>query len=218
LLFSAVFFADFFINSDANATNCMRIMRNKQYSRHSCLIRIIRVGMALTKKQKEQIVKKLAEDIQNAKSFVISDYNGLTVNDTQELRQKAKEQGVKFQAVKKTLLKLALEQAKVEGLDPKELEGSLSIAMGLEDEVAPAKVVAEFAKEHEEVKILSGMLDSKLMTQEEVIALSKIPSKEELLAKVVGSINAPVSGFVNVLAGNLRGLVNVLNGIKDAKA
>jgi len=173
--------------------------------------------MALTKQQKEQIVKSLVEDIQNAKSFVISDYNGLTVNDTQELRQKAKDQGVKFQAVKKTLLNLALEQAKVEGIDPKQLEGSLSIALGLEDEVAPAKIVAEFAKEHEEVKILSGMLDSKLMSQEEVMALSKIPSKDELLAKVVGSINAPVSGFVNVLAGNLRGLVNVLNSIKDAK-
>ncbi len=173
--------------------------------------------MALTKQQKEQLVKKLIENIKNSKSFVISDFTGLTVNDTQELRKQCKEQGVKFNAVKKTLLTLALAELKIEGIEPKELEGGLAIALGNEDEIAPAKILANFSKKHEEVKILTGVLDSKVLNQEEVIALSKIPSKDELLAKVVGSINAPVSGFVNVLAGNLRGLVNVLNSIKDAK-
>ena len=174
--------------------------------------------MALSKQKKEQIVKNLTEDLQAAKSFVIADYNGLTVNDTQELRQKAKDQGVKVRAVKKTLLEFALEKAEVQGIEPKKLEGSLAVVLGMEDEVAPAKILAEFAKDHEQVKMLVGFLDDKLLSQEETVALSKIPSKDELLAKVVGSINAPVSGFVNVLAGNLRGLVNVLTGIKESKA
>lgn len=173
--------------------------------------------MALSKQQKETIVKELIEDIKNSKSFVISDYDGLTVNDMQELRSKAKEQGVKMKAIKKTLLRLVFEKAEVEGINTKELEGSLAIALGMEDEIAPAKIVAEFAKDHEEVKILTGSLDSKILSQDEIMALSKIPSRDELLAKVVGSLNAPVSGFVNVLAGNIRGLVNVLNGIKDTK-
>ncbi|MFZ5365343.1 MAG: 50S ribosomal protein L10 [Patescibacteria group bacterium] len=174
--------------------------------------------MALTKQQKEQRVKLLVEDLEKSKSIIISDLNGLTVNDTQELKKQAKALGVKMKAIKKTLLRLALEQARIEGIDAKALAGSLVVAMGIEDEVAPAKILAEFAKTHEQVKILTGYLDNKVLTQTEAIALSKIPSKDELLAKVVGSLNAPVSGFVNVLAGNLRGLLNVLNGIRDAKS
>jgi large subunit ribosomal protein L10 len=174
--------------------------------------------MPLSKQRKEEIVKTLFEDIQNSKSFVIADYTGLTVNDTQELKEKANEQAVKIQAIKKTLLSLVLEKAQIQGINPKELEGSLAIALGLEDEVAPAKVVAEFSKDHEQMEILTGLLDSKILSREEITALSKIPSKDELLAKLVGSLNSPISGLANVLAGNLRGLVNVLNAIKDAKA
>jgi large subunit ribosomal protein L10 len=143
--------------------------------------------------------------------------NGLTVNDTSQLRQKSRENNIKLQSIKKTLLKKALEQVKMKNLDPKSLEGSLAISLGMQDEVAPAKVVAEFAKTHEQVKILAGALEDKILSQDEVIALSKIPSKEELLAKLVGSVNAPISGLVNLLAGNLRGLVNVLNAVKDVK-
>lgn len=174
--------------------------------------------MPLNKQRKEEIVKTLFEDIQNSKSFVIADYTGLTVNDTQELKEKANEQAVKIQAIKKTLLRLVLEKAQIQGINPKELEGSLAIALGLEDEVAPAKVVAEFSKDHEQMEILTGLLDSKILSREEIMALSKIPSKDELLAKLVGSLNSPISGLANVLVGNLRGLVNVLNAIKDAKA
>jgi len=174
--------------------------------------------MPLNKQRKEEIVKTLFEDIQNSKSFVIADYTGLTVNDTQELKEKANEQAVKIQAIKKTLLRLVLEKAQIQGINPKELEGSLAIALGLEDEVAPAKVVAEFSKDHEQMEILTGLLDSKILSREEIMALSKIPSKDELLAKLVGSLNSPISGLANVLVGNLRSLVNVLNAIKDAKA
>ncbi|HUT21993.1 MAG TPA: 50S ribosomal protein L10 [Candidatus Bipolaricaulota bacterium] len=173
--------------------------------------------MPLSKEQKEKIVSELVENLKIAKSFVISDLNGLTVNDTSQLRQKSRENNIKLQSIKKTLLKKALEQVKKEGLDPLSLEGSLAISLGMQDEVAPAKVIAEFAKTHEQVKILAGALEDKILSQEEVVALSKIPSKEELLAKLVGGINAPISGFVNVLAGNLRGFVNVLNALKDVK-
>jgi len=103
-------------------------------------------------------------------------------------------------------------------LDPRKFEGRVAVVFGYEDEVAPAKIVAEFQKEHEDkVGFIAGILENKLLNAEEVSALSKLPSKRELYAKIVGSINAPVSGFVNVLAGNIRGLVNVLKAVEEKK-
>ena len=103
-------------------------------------------------------------------------------------------------------------------VDTKVFEGSPAVVLGLQDEVAPAQIVAKFAKSHEIVHMFGGMLEGQAIDSTKVTELSKLPSKDELLAKMVGSLNAPISGFVNVLAGNLRGLVSVLNNIKDAKA
>ena len=83
--------------------------------------------------------------------------------------------------------------------------------------MAPAKILEQFSKTNGAVKIIGGVIERKFITAAEVIALAKLPSKQELLAKLVGTINAPISGFVNVLAGNLRGFVQVLNAIKDQK-
>lgn len=113
----------------------------------------------------------------------------------------------------------AFEGEKIENLDPRKFEGRIATIFGYEDEVAPAKILADFQKEHEEkVDFVAGILENKLLNSEEVKALAKLPSKAELYAKIVGSINAPVSSFVNVLAGNIRNLVNVLKAVEEKKA
>ncbi|MCB9799045.1 50S ribosomal protein L10 [Candidatus Nomurabacteria bacterium] len=173
--------------------------------------------MAKTRQQKQETAERLQTGIASAKSVVFANYQGLTVSAMEELRSKCREQGIEVLAAKKTLVKRALADNGMD-VDIKAFEGSVAAFMGMSDEVAPAKVVNDFAKTNELVTIFGGVLEGAYIQQEKVKALASLPSKEELYAKIVGSINAPVSGFVNVLAGNLRGLVTALNAIKDQKA
>ncbi len=174
--------------------------------------------MAKSRKQKELTLGDLTEQLGKAKSVVFADMKGLTVKDATAFRNKARKENVGVLVAKKTLMRLAFKEAGYDGVDPSALQGSLVLVTGFDDEVAPAKLAAEFAKDHEALKIVAGVLERKLVDAASITALSKLPSKQELIAKLVGSINAPLSGFVNVLAGNLRGLVNVMNAIKDQKA
>lgn len=168
-----------------------------------------------TKDQKKNIVKDLAEKIKSSKSVVFSDFKGLKVKDMTSLRRELRKEGADMKVIKKTLIDLALKDAGVE-MDTKKFEGQIAVAVS-EDEVAAAKIIAKFAKANENIKIVGGILGVKELAKEEVLALAKLPSKEDLLAKLVGTLNAPVSGFVNVLAGNLRGLVTVLKAVADKK-
>ncbi|PIR94380.1 50S ribosomal protein L10 [Candidatus Falkowbacteria bacterium CG10_big_fil_rev_8_21_14_0_10_39_11] len=172
--------------------------------------------MPKTKQQKEDLISLLTDKLGEAKSVVMVSYTGLNVPSTEELRNKCKDEQVEFLAVKKTLLKKVLNELK---FDDSELdyEGSLAVAFGREDEVAPAKILNDFSKDHNEIIFRGGIFESKVIGVEKVKMLAALPSKPELYAKIVGSLNAPISGFVNVMAGNLRGLVTVLNAIKDNK-
>lgn len=171
----------------------------------------------LTKLQKKEIIKELAEDIKNSKSVVFVDFKGMKVNDTRELKRELRAAKVGFKVSRKTLIDLAIKDAGIE-MEAKKIEGQIALAVSAEDEVAPAKIIDKFSKKNENLKIAGGILGTKVMSLEEVKALAKLPSKEELLAQLVGTLNAPISGFVNVLAGNLRGLVQVLKAIGDSKA
>ncbi len=173
--------------------------------------------MPKTKEQKKQIIDDLDEKLKNSKSLVFADYKGLTVVEAQELRKLAKQSGAEYVVAKKTLIQKAFDKTDIKDVDVTSMDGNIALMIGFEDEVSAAKVSSEFAKDHESLKMLGGVMENKYIDLAQVEALSKIPSKNELLAKLVGSINAPVSGFVNVLAGNLRGLVGVLNAIKDTK-
>ena len=173
--------------------------------------------MPKTRSQKEQIIENLAEKLAKFKSLVFTDYKGLTVKEASEIKKLCKKENTEYIVAKKTLIQLALEKTGLKDVDVKSLEGNVALIIGFEDEVAPAKIAASYAKGHKNLQMLGGIMENKFIDLEQVTALSKIPSKIELLAKLVGSINSPVSGFVNVLAGNIRGLVNVLNGIKDSK-
>lgn len=175
--------------------------------------------MAKTKGQKKAILDGLVEKISRSKSVVFAKFDALGVKENEELREKLREEGSEYQVAKKTLLELAFRDQKIEGLNPREFEGRVAAIFGYEDEVSPAKVLNDFKKNHEDkIDFVGGVLEGKFLATEEVAALAKLPSKQELYAKLVGSLNAPVSGFVNVLAGNLRGLVTVLKAIEEKKA
>jgi large subunit ribosomal protein L10 len=145
------------------------------------------------------------------------DYKGLKVNEISDLRSKLREKSVDFNVTKNTLFKIALTKKGI-AFDEKMFDQPMAVAFAFSDEVVSAKEITLFAKEHEALEIIGGLLNKQVIDKDMVMTLSKLPSKEELIAKAVGSIAAPLSGFVNVLAGNIRGLVNVLNGIKEAKS
>lgn len=174
--------------------------------------------MAISREKKEQVIKELKSDLQNAQVVIFTDYKGMGVNDLTVMRNKIRESGGTYMVAKKTLIKKAIEEEGIEGIDPGEMDGQVAVAFGMEDSVATTKAIYETYKETEKPGILLGYMDGNVLTQDQVIQLAKLPSREELLTQVVGSINAPLSGLVNVLHGNLRGLVYALNAIKEQKA
>lgn len=173
--------------------------------------------MAKTRAKKQSEVAVIAKGLKDAKSVVFADISKLKVADSTELRRKAKKENISIVTAKKTLLRVALKEAGITGVDADAFKGSVALILGLSDEIAPAKVFEAFRKDRENVALLGGLFQSRLMSVEEVKTLSKLPSKVELIARVLGSLNAPLTGLVNVLAGNLRGLVTVMNAIKDTK-
>lgn len=169
--------------------------------------------MAITKQKKAEIIKNLKEKLSSAKSTIFVNFHGLNVADTNKLRKQLRNQNAGYTVAKKSLIKLALKEQTIDGELPN-LEGEIGMAYG-GDQIAPAMEIANFAKDHKEsLKIIGGILEGKYLAVSEVLALSKIPPREVLLAKLVRSLNAPMSNLVSVLAGPMRGLVSVLGQIR----
>ncbi len=173
--------------------------------------------MAKTKEQKKKEVDKLKARLEEAKGVVFVDYRGLTVKEVEELRKNLRANKVDYLVAKKTLAKIALDESGQKDIDVKKLEGQMAIAFGLEDEVMPAKLLFTFAKEHQALKLLGGIVEGQYFEQEQIVSLAQLPTKKELLAQAVGSIKAPISGFVQVLRGNLQSLIYVLKAISESK-
>ncbi len=166
---------------------------------------------------KQKLVSELAAKLAKAKASFLADYRGLTVEQVNKLRGELRQAGVEYQVVKNTLLTLASKETPFECLSGF-LEGPTAIAIAGEDPVAPAKILAEFAKSNAKFELKGGALDGKALTVAEINALAELPSREVLLAKMLGSLNAPASNFVGVLAAVPRSLVQVLAAIQDKKA
>lgn len=178
--------------------------------------------MAITKQQKEQIISDLVDKIGKSKSMVFVNFDKVSVSEIEEFRKLCRENKIDYSVAKKTLLKIAMEKGGYNELDPLTFENGVGTLFGYDDEVAPAKIVDKFSKDHENLKMISGILSSNPSGQrylglDQMKALAKIPSKQELLAKLVGSLNSPISGFVGVLSGTLRSFVGVLNAVKESK-
>ena len=174
--------------------------------------------MPKTKQQKLETINSLGEGLKVAKAVVFANFQGLKVSEAEELRRECRKNDIQVIAAKKTLVKRACEDMGLKDINPKIFAGGVATFMALGDEISAARVVNNFAKTHDILKIFGGVMDGKFVDVSVVKSLANLPSKQELLARLVGSLNAPVSGFVNVLAGNLRGLVGVLNNIAKAKS
>lgn len=174
--------------------------------------------MAISRIKKEKVVKELSDNFANAQISVFTDYKGMNVKALTALRRKIKINDGLYTVAKKTLVNKALEAKKVEGLNLLNTDGQLGIGFGFNDAVSVSKVIYDSYKETQLPKILSGIMEGRVLTGDEIIQFAKLPSRQELLTKVVGSINAPVSGFVNVLSGTLRGFIYALNAISSKKS
>jgi large subunit ribosomal protein L10 len=171
--------------------------------------------MAITKEKKAEILQDLVDKFGRSKTVVFSDYRGLDVSSISDLRNKLREKGAEAKVAKKTLIKLAAKESNIGELGDDVMEGPVAVTFSYEDELSGLKVLFNFSKENENLKLLGGIIDGKIVSAEEIITLAKLPSKEELYAKFLGSLNSPVSGFVGVMGNLLGGFVRVVNAYKD---
>lgn len=172
--------------------------------------------MAINKDKKNTLVADLTELLTGAKTTVYAKYQGLTVAELQELRKAAREAGVKIKVVKNRLVRVAMGQIAVyKDTDTTGLTGQLLYAISDSDEVAPAKVLAEFAKKHSALALAGGFSnEGKTLSEDEIKALASMPSKNELIAQVVAQLLSPVTDSISGLTGGLSGIISGL----EAKA
>lgn len=171
--------------------------------------------MALTREQKEQAISSMDQEIAAATSVVFVSFDALTIVDVNELRDKLFESGSRMRVMPKRLLRLVMQQRGLE-FDPTTHTGQMAVIWG-SDAVAPAKVLYEFAKSHENLQLLAGSLEGETISLEQVKSLAQLPSKQELLGQLVGVLAGPMRGFASVLSGVPRNMVYVLSAIQEQK-
>ncbi len=167
--------------------------------------------------QKKTAVADLIEKLKNAQAGVLVDYRGLTVSEDTELRRKFREAGVDYTVVKNTLTRFAAKEVGLDELDDM-LHGPTSLAISDSDPVAPAKIISDFAKGNDKVEIKAGFLDGKVISLDEIKTLASTPSRETLIAKIMGSLNAPVSNLVRTLQALVDNGVEPADIVIDAPA
>lgn len=170
-----------------------------------------------TLKAKEAIVAEVQEKFATAQSLILIDYRGVSVAQDTELRNQFRAAGVEYKVIKNEVIKRAANNLEFENLDAL-LQGPTSVAYSAEDAVAPAKIIAKFIKDTDKMSVKGGVLEGKAIDAAMVDSLAKLPSKEELLAKMMGSLNAPVTGLVMTLSGVLSKFVRVLDAVKGTKS
>jgi large subunit ribosomal protein L10 len=171
----------------------------------------------MARAEKVAEVELLVDKMKRSHSLVLASYQGLSVERLTAFRAKCREKGVEFRVVKNRLARRAaadLDLASMENL----LKGPTGIAFGVGNIVDPAKVAIDFAKDNEKFVIKGGYLDGKVLSPKEVEALSKIPSRDELIGMIMRGFQAPLYGFVGVLSGSLRKLVGTLDAVAKKKA
>lgn len=171
--------------------------------------------MAKSRAKKQEEFATLLDRMQRMKSVIFSSYEGLTVPQVTKLRKELKAQGVDYQVVKKTLLARALTALGRTELSVDALQGGVALAFGFEDEVLPAKLLDTFRKEHKVVTFLGGFVQHTLYDGAAVERLAKLPSRQELIAKLLGTIQNPLRGFLQVSSGPMRGFARVLQAASE---
>ncbi|MDL2237490.1 50S ribosomal protein L10 [Christensenellaceae bacterium OttesenSCG-928-K19] len=166
--------------------------------------------------QKQQVVSEVADKMKRAQSIILLDYRGLTVDEVTNLRNQFRAAEVEYKVIKNNVLLRAANELGIEGAEDY-FKGPTAVAFGYNDPVAPAKILAKFVKDTKKTEIKGGVLDGKVIDAAGIDNLAKLPSKEELIAKMMGSMNAPITNFVGVLAAVPGSFVRALNAIREQK-
>lgn len=167
--------------------------------------------MALSRQKKEKILADLVAKMRDARGIVFARYSGVSVNNMNALRGKLRENNIEYKVSKKTLIRKAADQIGLKDIPKDILEGPIGVGMGMQDEVLAAKLLNDFAKQVNGIELMGGVLEGKFLDKKSVMNLANLPAKEILLAKLLGSMKAPVSGFYTVLYGVMRNFVGVLD-------
>lgn len=173
--------------------------------------------MQITREMKAERLAELEDLMAKQQVIVFTNYQGLKAKETDQVRLAVEPTEAKYLVTKNTLLRIALKNAGLD-IEAAAFDQPLACIFGLKDQVATAKAVVKIDKELESLEILGGIVDGQLVDEAAIRTLATLPGREELLAKLVGTIAAPMSGFVSVLSGNMRGLVSVLHQYEQKKA
>jgi large subunit ribosomal protein L10 len=171
----------------------------------------------MARPEKVAEVQAITERLQSAQSLVLADFTGLTVHQMTDFRAQCREKNIDCRVVKNRLAMIAADNADLAFLKD-HLTGPTALIMGSESQVDPAKLVVEFAKDNEKMTVKGGMVDGGYLEPDQVIALSKVPSMDELIAKMMGSINSPASGLVGVVNGVAGALCRAIDAVAKQKA
>ena len=166
---------------------------------------------------KKTQVTELAAKMNEASSGVLVSYKGITVENDTKLRRELREANVYYAVIKNSIILRAAKEANLDDLEGV-LQGTTALAISKDDAVAPAKILNAYAKKQSYFEIKAGFVEGKVIDSASVSALADLPSKEVLVATVLAGFNAPISGFVNVLNANIRGLAVALNAIAEKQA
>jgi len=165
---------------------------------------------------KEKMVKELLSDMKERPNFIITNYMGSSVSDLENIRKSLRVSSASYVVVKNSILNVVLDELKINGV--KDLvDGGVGVSLSGDDVIATTKVLVNFSKTHEKFQIKGAYIDGKLLGADRIKEIAGLPSKEVLLAMVVGGIKAPITGFVMVLGGVLRKFVYVIDAVKNKK-
>ncbi len=170
-----------------------------------------------TKAFKSEKIDAIKAKLEKAQVAIMTEFNGLSVEEITNLRRALQKEGGDYMVTKNTLAKIAVKGTDFEVLADS-FKGPIALAFGFEDQVSPAKVVAKFIKDTKKGVILGAAMDGKLLSAAETEALAKLPSKEELIAKILGSINSPASGIANSVNAVMAQLTRAMAAVRDQKA
>ncbi len=172
--------------------------------------------MSRTRAEKAEYIKKIREKVEKANIVLVTDFKGLTVEEMETLRGMLREKGVEYQVVKNTLARIALKDTQFELLS-EHLKDNCAFAFGYDDPVVAAKVLGEYKKKNKNFIVKFGVFEGEFLDEAKIEELSKLASREEMLSKMLCTLNAVPTNFVCLFGNLLRGLLNVLTGIKDKK-